>query len=227
MARNYFSLVALFTVLTNAAAIAAPPPMWDNLVRADSKSFYSVYLLPGADFRGYTKVILEPTDVAFQKDWQRNYNNGTRNPSARISNKEMQDAMEMARTGVGDIFNKAYTDAGYQVVTVSGDDTLRVHTAIINLAVNAPDRRVAGRSSTYASQAGEATVVIEAMDSQTGEILGRVVDRKRAGDSATMLTRNMMTNRNDFRRLFTTWATASANGLNALKSMSPLNLSVR
>lgn len=201
-------------------AIADPPPMWDNLVRTGSKTFDSVYILPGADFSRYTKVILEPTEVAFKKDWQRDYNNTIRGVSGRIQNKDVQAAIDLARTGMGDVMNKAYQNAGYQVVTAPSDDALRIHTAILNLDVTAPDKMLPGRNSTYSEQAGEATLVIEARDSVTGEILGRAADRRLAGDSR-MFVRNRMMNRKDFKALFTRWANASASGLNQLKAMSP------
>jgi len=213
-------VAAALVAAVPGTAIAAPPAMWDNLVRANSKTFDSVYILPGADFSRYTKVILTPTEVAFKKDWQRDYNDTVRGLSGRIQPKDMQDAIELARTGFTDVMNKAYQNAGYQVVTTAGEDTLRIHTAILNMAVTAPDKMVAGRSSTFAGEAGEATLVIEARDSVTGEILGRAADRRLAGDTSSLI-RNRMLNRKDFKALFTKWATASAAGLNQLKAMSP------
>jgi hypothetical protein len=213
------ALVAAALVVSGTA-IAAPPAMWDSLVRANSKTFDSVYILPGADFRRYTKVILEPTEIAFKKDWQRDYNNTVMGVSGRITSKDMQDAIELARTGFTDVMVKAYQNAGYQVVTGVGEDTLRIRTAMVNIDVSAPDKMIAGRRSTYAGEAGEATLVIEARDSVTGEILGRAADRRLAGDTSSLI-RTRMHNRKDFKALFTKWATASAAGLNQLKAMSP------
>ena len=65
--------LALFTVAVAAAVqiaapVAAKPPLnWDGLVQVKAKRLDLVYLQPGADFRGYTKVMLAPTELAFEK----------------------------------------------------------------------------------------------------------------------------------------------------------------
>jgi len=223
MTRHRLSLAAIFVVTALAgAAIAAstPPPMWDNLVRVPTKKFDAAYILPGADFRPYTKVILDAPEVAFKKDFQRDYNNTTMSLGSRITDSDMREAMERVRTGFEDVFTEAYTQAGWQIATAPAADTLRVHTAVINIDVNAPDQMTAGRSRTFSETAGSAVLVLEVRDSQTNEILGRVADGRVAGNSS-MYIRNRGTNRADFRRLFKLWANSSANGLTTLKGMSP------
>jgi hypothetical protein len=73
------AFVALLIAGSSATAIQAakPPATWDNLVLVKSKKFQRVYLAPGADFRPYTKVMLDPTEVAFQKNWVKDYNNSS------------------------------------------------------------------------------------------------------------------------------------------------------
>ena len=46
---------------------------------------------------------------------------------------------------------------------------------VANLYINAPDTMSAGRSRTYTTEAGEATLVLEARDSTSGALLGRVL----------------------------------------------------
>ncbi len=215
-----FLLVAGLFVAANVSA--APPPTWDNLVAVKAKRLDAAYLLPGADFRPYTKVMFDPTEVAFKKNWLRDYNSTTMGLSRRITEQDAQKAMEQIRTGFREIFSKAYSEAGYQVVSEPGPDVLRMRTFVINLSVNAPDRPSAGRTMSFAREAGEATLVLEARDSQSGAILGRAVDRRLAGDTS-MLLRNSVTNRADFSRLFRNWAKESVAGLTELKALSPVN----
>lgn len=228
MNRHWISATALLLAVLMATipieARRSMPANWDNLVRVDSKFLAGAYILPGADFRPYTKLMLDPTEVAFKKNWQRDYNSTTRGLGARISNADVEKAMERARDGFTEVLTKAYTDAGYQIVTAPGDDVLRVRTGVVDLDVNAPDQMRAGRSTTYADYAGAATYVIEVHDSMTGAILGRAVDRRAAGDTSVFFIRNRATNNNDFKKLFRKWADASVNGLNALKAMSPVNV---
>jgi hypothetical protein len=221
--RSFAALAALLLAAPAAPALAAKPPdTWDGLVRVKSKRLQGVYLLPGADFRGYTKVQLDPTEVAFRKNWQRDVSDSAMTLGGRITDREAQEIASQARTGFDEIFAKVYADAGYPVVTTSGPDVLRVRTAVANLYIDAPDQQDSiGRSRTYSVQAGEATLILEARDSLTGAVLGRAVDRRAAGDLQGS-RRTSVSNRADFTALFTDWAKASVQGLATLKELSPI-----
>ncbi len=216
-------IAALFIAGTAAPPVFAadPPANWDGLTRFKAKRMDDVYLLPGADFRGYTKVMLDPTEVAFKKNWLRDYNDQALDLSQRISDSEANRMLEKVRTGFEDIFRKAYEEAGYQVVTEPGPDVLRMRTAVANLYVSAPDVPTAGRTRTYSRDAGSAIVIIEARDSTSGALLGRAMDGRTIGDTRPYL-RNSVTNRSDFESLFKSWAKISINGLAELKAMSPV-----
>jgi hypothetical protein len=219
------SLVALAIAAASAGVgIAAEPVATpDNLVRVKSKKLKAVYLRPGADFRPYHRVMLDPTHVAFRKNWQRNYNSSKRGASGRISESDMQNAVDRAVKSATGIFEKAFADGGYQVVTEPGPDVLRVSTALVNISVSAPDRPTAGRSSTYSGEAGQATLVVEARDSASGALLGRAIDARLAGDREIMMRRTTVSNRADFENLIRDWAKISVNGLTELKASSPIN----
>ena len=218
------ALVALTLLATTPATVnaAKPPDTWDGLIRVKAKRVDSAYLLPNADFRPYTKIMMDPTEVAFAKNWQKDYNTSRIGVGGRLDDAEVQKIADLARTGFESIFAKAYADAGYEVVTAAGPDVLRLATAIINLSIAAPDQMTAGRSRTYAAEAGEATVVFEVRDSLTGAVLGRAVDLREAGDSSPYM-RTRATNRADFEQLFETWAKISVKGLAELKALSPIN----
>lgn len=214
--------LALVALSNRPAYAAKAPTTWDGLVQMKSKKLRLVYLQPGADFRDYRKVMLDPTEVAFEKDWRRDYNNTTQGLQRRVSEGEVQKIVSQAIVAAGDVFSEAFTEGGYPVTTEAGPDVLRLKTAIFNIRVTAPERMIAGRSDVYADEAGEATFVVEARDSVSGALLGRGVDRRVAGDT-TVGWRNRVTNRADFRRLVKTWAQASVKGLDVLKTLSPIN----
>ena len=46
----------------------------------------------------------------------------------------------------------------------------------MDVYVTAPDTMQAGRSYTFTVEAGEATLALEARDSETGQLLGRAID---------------------------------------------------
>jgi hypothetical protein len=167
--------------------------------------------------------MFDPTEVALKKNWRRDYNNSSRDISRNITDSDVQKAFDKIRTGFAEVFAKAYTDAGYQVVTAPGPDVLRVRTGVLNLSVNAPDTMSAGRVKSFSQEAGSATLVLEARDSVSGALLGRAVDARLAGDNM-MYLRNRATNRADFSRLFTNWARESVAGLAELKALSPVDV---
>ena len=213
--------LASLMFVASATAGAKPPAAWDGLVQVKSKRLDLVYLQPGADFRGYTKVLIEPTEVAFAKDWRRDYNSTTRGLSSRVSETELQQAISKGVTAANDIFAEAWTKGGYGVVSAPGPDVLRVKTGIVNIWLNAPDRPSAGRSYSFAPEAGRATLFVEARDSITGALLGRAVDQSIVGDDMTSW-RTSVGNRADFRDQVHRWASASVRGMTELKSLSPI-----
>ena len=226
MSRRVIAICAALSILGAAAPVAwaapaAAPASWDGLTKVDSKRLDAVYLLPGADFRGYTKVMMDPTEVAFRKNWVRDYNADAMGLEDRISDSDAQKILAKAGAGFEEVFRKALTDAGYQVVTEPGADVLRLRTGVANLYLSAPDLKTAERSRTYSRDAGSATVIVEARDSQSGALLGRAVDSRTAGDSGPYI-RNSVTNRSDFEQVFQKWAKISVDGLAELKAMSPI-----
>ena len=208
-------------LLAGAPATAKAPPTWDGLVQVKAKRLDLAYLQPGADFRGYTKVMLDPTEVAFAKNWQRDYNASNRNLGGRISDSDVHDAIAKGVAASNQIFAEAWTKGGYAVVTEPGPDVLRIKTGVVNIWVSAPDKPTAGRSYTFAPEAGQATFFIEARDSMTGALLGRAVDQRYAGDAGANW-RTSASNRDDFRELVEIWARDGARGLNELKALSPI-----
>jgi hypothetical protein len=199
------------------ALAAAPPATWDNLTRVDSKRLKYVYLLPDADFSPYTKVMLDPVEVAFEKNWRRDYNRDIRDPGRRISDSDLQETTAEASEAAHGLLAKAFEAGGYPVVTTPGPDVLRVRVGVLNISVAAPDKLTAGRVRTFSTEAGSATLYVEARDSVSNALLGRAVDARRVGDNMLRLeSRSSVSNRADFRRLLSDWAKNSVNGLNEL-----------
>jgi hypothetical protein len=203
----------------NARAADAPPTTWDGLVRVPSKKIKLVYLAPKTDFKPYTEVMIDPTEVAFDKDWVRNYNQQQMDPSGQIQASDIRNAVTDGVKRSSAIFDKAFTDGGYPVVTTAGPNVLRVRTAILDIQVASPDLMSSmSRTITNSSAAGSAMLVVEVRDSQSNALLGRAIDQRLAGEGGSVL-RNSATNHADFQDLVKTWAKASVTGLNELKTL--------
>ena len=216
-------LLAMTALATfGVAAAEKMPESWDGLVQVKPKRLDAAYVLPGADFRPYTKVMLDPTEVAFRKDWLRNMNDSRAGVSRDISQKDADRILAAARSDFGDVFAKAFAKAGYKVVAVPGPDVLRISPMVLDLYVNAPDTMSAGRSTSYTMESGEAKLVIEVRDSVSAALLGRAVDRRETRRAGSLEWSNSVTNRADFRQLAQQWAAICTKGLKELKDQSPV-----
>jgi hypothetical protein len=194
---------------------------WDGLVEVKPKRMDAAFLMPGADFRPYKKLMLDPAAVAFRKDWMKNVNRST--PlSRRITQEDAEKIAAAARDNFSEVFTEAFRDAGYQIVTAPGADVLRVRPGIIDLYIAAPDKQGAARSRTYTMEAGEATLFLEVRDSSSGALLGRAVDQRATRNTGSLTVTNQVTNRSDFRALFRKWADISVKGLKTLRELSPV-----
>ena len=113
LARGFGAALCLMA----CAAIAQDSGHWDGLVEVKPKRLDAAYLLPGADFRPYKKLMLDPVEVAFQKDWAEDYNRDAATLSQRLDQSDIDKIAQAARDGFTEVFNEAYQKAGLEVVT--------------------------------------------------------------------------------------------------------------
>lgn len=211
--------VAILAVATPATAQAPATESWDGLVEVNARRLDSAFLAPGADFRPYTKVMIDEPEVAFRQNWLRDMNR-SRSAGRRVTEEDAARIQQSVGASTVDVFSRAFTNAGFEVVTRPGPDVLDLRTAIVNLFVNAPDTMSAGRSTTFTTNAGEATLVLEARDSLTNALLARVVDRRETRGIPGPT--NRVTNTSEFRTLANDWARIAASRLGTLKEISPV-----
>ena len=225
---------ALGAALTGLFAISAPiaeaqkkpPTEWDGLQKVDAKRFDLAYLLPGADFKAYTKVMIDPPEAAFRKNWQKDHNSSYRSLDMRITDDEAREMLEAVQTTFNEIITQTYKENGYEVVTTPAPDVMRLRTAVFNIDVAAPDQMTASRTDTYASEAGRASLIVEVRDSMSGAVLARGIDTRDVGDMGFAVRRSRMSNRGDFERVFKNWSQMSVDGLATIKAMPPIGVAV-
>ena len=211
------ALLAFFGLVSIASGQAPESP--DGLVKVTPRRMELAWLRPGADFRPYTKVIVDRTQVAFQPDWRKDYNLNA-GVGGWVSQEQADKIMAAAQTNFDEIFRDAFRKAGYEVVTAPGADVLRVNSAILDLVVNAPLGQSTGQTSWIIS-AGQAALIVEVRDSATNALLGRVADRRETQDLGRQIA-TTATNLYDFRMLFGLWASICTKALEELKAASPI-----
>jgi hypothetical protein len=216
--------LAVLLWLAAPLALAADEPSgnWDGLVEIKPKRVDAAFLLPGADFRPYTKLMLDPVEVAFKKDWARDYNREAATLSSRLTPEHVEKIAQAAREAFTDVFSKAYAKAGLEIVTAPGPDVLRLRPGVVNLSIAAPDTMTSSRSRVYTMESGEATLFLEVRDSTTGALLGRALDRRATRNTGRVQVSNSVTNLSDFEALFRQWADISIKGFQELRDSSPV-----
>ena len=176
---------------------------------ANPKDLAIVYAEPGADLSQYDRVYLVEPYVAFKKNWQRDQNRGT----IKVKTSDM----DRIKVNVKDIFMEVFTEelekGGYELANERAEDVLIVKPAIIDLDVNAPDIRTAGRSKTYTDYAGSMTLYIELYDSETDDLLAKALDPTADRQTSFMQWQTGPANRAAGKRMMRPWAEALRKGL--------------
>jgi len=216
------ALVAFYCLASIACGQSSPSP--DGLVLVKARQVELAWLRQGADFRPYTKVIIDRTQVAFQPQWLKDYNlNTTFN---KVSPEDAARILAAAQTNFDDVFVNAFKKAGYEVVTTTGPDVLRVNSGVLDLMLNAPKGQGTGIGATWIITAGQAALIVEVRDTVTNALLGRIADREATQDLGRQLATSATT-LYDFRLLFEHWAGICVRGLGELKARSPVPMNLK
>jgi hypothetical protein len=210
------SLLGLALLAAGCAVSTQKPEQQDGLVLQPSRGFDAVYLRPGVDFRTFNDIVLKPVEVAFDKDWDPN--STQRDLSRRLSQQDIQKMRDEMATTFREIFIKELESSGYKVVDQPGDSSLITTASLNDVYINAPDKMAPGRSRTYTMESGRMTLLLELHDGVTGQLIGRVVDRKIGDNFGRLEITDSVTNSADFRRAVTDWAVRLRKGLDTLRS---------
>ena len=207
-------LVFSLSVLVSTLAVGKdlPKTTHDGLDLIEDTKLRAVYMKPDASLDQYTRVAILDTYVAFEKDWQRDYNRQSVGMSSRISDTDMNEIKKR----VGDEFNKTFQEElekkGFSVVNTTGNDVLVLRPAIVNLDVNAPDT-MKSFSRSYVSSAGSMTLYLELYDSVSNAIIARVIDPESAQHSYSGVPANRATNKQQEDIIVRKWADVLASHL--------------
>jgi len=169
-----YSVFAVVGVVAAAIGCAAPPrsidfrlrepgpATKDGLSRVEGRDVSAAYMRPETVFGAYDEVALDPLRISHKE--------GTRPLD--------HDSMERLQQIFGESFTRQLSRSeSFRVVSERGPKTLRVTSRIVNLDVRMGRNR--GGEKEMVLDAGEMTLVLNVRDSQTGESLARIADRRR------------------------------------------------
>jgi hypothetical protein len=213
---RYLSLIAMVLVGLAVPALSAAAQQadaGDGLEVVKIRNIDRVERRPGIDWKGYTRIVVLPVDVAFSRRWNaRDY--GTMGLSGAEVGR--------MRAGVAEITQRVFRDvlkeSGLEIVEAPGEGVLAVKPDIVDLYVNSPERATAGRSRNYVMNAGEMRLNLTLSDSVTGTVLARAQDRRRGTETGALQWSNNVYNRAEAERAVRSWANQLKTTLDAARS---------
>lgn len=175
--------IVAFLAAGAAPSQAAAPTTGDGLVSVRSWNLDELYLRPNADLPSYRKVVIDPVQVAFRNDWNRDFVDSHAS-IRRLTQDDVRRIADETASTLQSAVAEAFKARGYELAAAPGPGVLRLSPSVTDLYVNAAENlATGGTTKSFTKDAGEATLVLEARDSVSGTLLGRVVDRRTARET--------------------------------------------
>ena len=137
IARALVFILVIGSMVAGCATSTQPAPDMDELVLQPSRGLDAVYLRPGTNFRTYANIVLQPVQVAFDKDWDPN--SLQRDVSRRLSEQDIQKMKDEMASEFRSIFVKELESSGYPVIEEAGANSLVTTAMLTDVYINAPD----------------------------------------------------------------------------------------
>ena len=179
-------------------------------------SFRETWVNPNADFTRYNKILPGGAEFEFRDVGPaKKYRSSMRTTNSKSEYGIFESDREKFKQVVNDAFVKELSSSKkYELVTEAGPGTILLQGGVIDIVSHVPPE-LSGRSEVYLSSVATVTLVLELLDSETGEVLAYVGDRRKIEppgggriDSFSMPT-NSVTVWSDIGR----WARSSATRL--------------
>jgi hypothetical protein len=217
--------IFLPAALLLVACSSAPPSIqtgpgaevtFDGLHRVDNARFEEAWADPDIDFPAYKKIMPGEAFFEFRAVRQRASDSMQR----RSGDTEFwidDDDKQKLIDEVSAIFREELQKSTrFAIVTEPGPDVLIIRGGLHDIVSQVPPEMI-GRGDIYLRSVGEATLVIEGIDSMSGETIFRAVERRsaeRVGETAFLA--NTVTTWAEVRRLARHWATTLREGLDSI-----------
>jgi len=170
--------LALAGCTAPAPVIEAEAPTYDGMVRVRDPGLKEAWLKPDIDLSRYERMVLLPIEVQYRAVRP---TAGTTLARTRDTEFPLRpvDQQRLVDT-VTEVFREELAKSRHLTLTTeSGPDVLLVRPSLLDIVSKVPPEPSA-RYELFLDEVGEATLVLELQDSQSGETLARAVDRRAA-----------------------------------------------
>jgi hypothetical protein len=185
---------------------------FDGLNRVDNSAFTDAWADPDIDFSRYDKFIAGGAQFEFRavKKTSRTTRTGNRTDEFWIDDASKAKLEEV----VSAVFQEELAKSErFTETDTPGSDVIILRGALHDIVSRVPPEYI-GRSDIYLSSVGEATIVLEVVDSMSGEVIARAVERRAAQrPGGQMMLANTVTTWAEVRRMARGWATKLRDGM--------------
>jgi hypothetical protein len=162
----------------------------------DKSGFRETWVVPGADFTKYNKLYIWKAEFQFRDVGPARRTRmtmmSTRKTEFGISDKDRDEFQRIVREA---FLAEVQQGKNFELVDVDGVDenTLIMRGAVLDIISHVPPETI-GRSEIYLRSIGEATLVMELLDAETGDVVALVAERRHLQRSASRDLGTMPTN---------------------------------
>jgi len=188
---------------------------FDGLAPINNSRFREAWADPDVDLKQYNKMIIGGAEFEFRAVKKSTGSTSVRRNSNNEFWMDDKTRAKLVET-VTAVFAEELTSVkGFTVTEEKGADTLILIGGLHDIVSRVPPDLV-GRGEIYLSSLGEATLVIEARDSLSGETIFRAVDRRAAERMGDMINVNSVTTMSEVKRWARRWAMRLREGLESI-----------
>jgi hypothetical protein len=186
---------------------------FDGLHKIDNSKADIAWAKPDFDISSYSSIMIQGGGVRYRPVKNRGSSAMVRTSSGPYFIDDKTRAAFEAL--VKEIFlEEMQKIERFTIVDKPGPDVLLVTGGLLDVVSMVPPEPAGGRSYVLLRSVGEATLVLELRDSESGTILARAVDRRAAENVSGLGNRsNSVTNSAEVKRLIRFWATRLREGL--------------
>jgi hypothetical protein len=189
---------------------------FDGLVRIDNSAFSNAWIDPDVDLTQYTKIMPGGAEFEFRAVKKSNSASMTRRPNESeywISDENKEKVREIVTLAFRE---ELMQSKHFEFANTRGPDTLIIVGGLHDIVSRVPPD-IAGRGEIYLASVGEATLILEARDSLSGETIYRAVDRRSGEQADGYLTMsNSVRTVSEVRRMAKRWASRLRVGLDSI-----------
>jgi len=216
---SIFALIALVAGCAQTPSIQQGPDAevtFDGLVRIDNGRFKDSWIDPDVDFSQYDQIMVGEAVFEFRavkKSSSASFTRRSNESEYWISDENKEKLVGVVTEVFRDELKKS---THFTQADAAGQNVLIIVGGLHDIVSRVPPDQI-GRGDIYLSSVGEATLVLEARDSLSGETIYRAIDRRSAEQAGgQMMVSNTVTNSSEVRRMARRWATRLREGLDSI-----------